>query len=333
MKVPTAPGVGWRRPEVLLILVSAAMALSFSTWRALLNNFAVERAAFTGVEIGILQSLREIPGFLAFGVVFLLLLVREQSLMLVALGLLGVGTALTGFFPSVLGLYATTMVMSLGFHYFETVRQSLALQWVEKDRAPQVLGQLIAVSSLASLVAFALIYLGLELAGLDMRWLYLLGGGLTVATAAAGWLVFPRFAEKVAQRKHLVIRRRYWLFYALTFMAGARRQIFVVFAGFLMVEKFGFEATDIALMFLANGTINVVLAPRVGKLIARWGERRALALEYAGLIVVFSGYAFVETAWLAVGLYIVDHFFFSMAIAIKTYFQKVADPEIGRAHV
>ncbi|MBM1004307.1 MAG: MFS transporter, partial [Desulfofustis sp. PB-SRB1] len=42
------------------------MPLSFGTWQALLNNFTIERAAFTGVEIGMLQSLREIPGFLSF---------------------------------------------------------------------------------------------------------------------------------------------------------------------------------------------------------------------------------------------------------------------------
>ncbi len=98
-----------------------AVPLSFAAWQALLNNFAVEQAAFTGREIGILQSLREIPGFLAFAVVYVLLLLSEQRLALLALGLLGIGTALTGFFPSVIGLYLTTLVMSTGYHYFETI--------------------------------------------------------------------------------------------------------------------------------------------------------------------------------------------------------------------
>jgi predicted MFS family arabinose efflux permease len=316
----------WRRPEVLLVLMSAAMMISFSTWQALINNFAVERAAFTGVEIGILQSLREVPGFLAFAVVFLLLLMREQALAYVALICLGLGTALTGFFPTVIGLYATTVVMSIGFHYFETVRQSLALQWVDKERAPHFLGQLIAVGSFASLAAFALIYFGLDVAGLDMRWVYLLGGGVTIVAMVWAWAAYPRFEVKVEQRKHLLLRRRYWLFYVLTFMSGARRQIFMVFAGFLMVERFGFTAADITLMFLANGALNVVLAPRIGRLIGRWGERRSLSVEYVGLIAVFVGYAFVSSPWVAVGLYIVDHLFFAMAIAIKTYFQKIADP-------
>jgi predicted MFS family arabinose efflux permease len=326
MKPRSPTGRDWRRPELLLILISVAMPISFSTWMALINNFAVERAQFTGVEIGILQSVREIPGFLSFAVIFVLLLLREQALALLSLGLLGIGVALTGFFPNFVGLLLTTVVMSTGFHYFETVRQSLALQWLAKEQAPAMLGRLIAVGSFASLVAFALIYLGIDLGGLDMKWVYLIGGAITVVLTLAAWLLFPRFPEKVEQRKRLILRRRYGLYYALTFMAGARRQIFVVFAGFLMVEKFGFDVASMTLMLLANHVIAMVLAPRIGKLVGRWGERTMLTIEYVGLIVVFTAYAFVETAWIAVGLYILDHLFFAMAIAIKTYFQKIADP-------
>ncbi len=316
----------WRRPELLLLLMAAAVPLSFATWQALLNNFAIERAQFTGAEMGILQSLREVPGFLAFAVVFLLLLLREQALAYLALALLGLGTAVTGFFPSIIGLYVTTVVMSLGYHYYETIQISLSLQWIDKARAPETLGRIIAAGSFASIVTFALIWLAFDLAGLAFHWVYLLGGGLTAAIALFAWLAFPKFPEKVRQHRHMVLRRRYWLYYLLTFMSGARRQIFIVFAGFLMVEKFGFTVGGITLLFLLNAVINVVMAPRIGRLIGRWGERKALIFEYVGLIGVFTAYAFVEHAGLAAGLYVIDHLFFALAIAIKTYFQKIADP-------
>ena len=316
---------GWRRPEVLLFLMAGAVPMSFATWQALLNNFAIERAAFSGADMGVLQSIREVPGFLAFAVVFLLIVMREQTLALVALLLLGIGTALTGWFPSVLGLWFTTIVMSLGYHYYATVEMSLALQWTEKDRTAVMLGRLIAVGSATSIVAFGLIWLAFDTAGLDFRWVYMIGGGVTVAAVALGWLVFPRFPEKVEQRRRMVLRKRYWLYYLLTFLSGARRQIFVVFAGFLMVEKFGYSVGEISLLFLLNATINMWLAPRVGRLIARWGERRALIFEYGGLVFVFTGYAFVEHAGLAAALYVVDHLFFALAIALTTYLQKIAD--------
>ncbi|MET0072608.1 MAG: MFS transporter [Candidatus Thiodiazotropha sp.] len=316
-----------QRPQFLLLLMAIAVPLSHAAWMTLLNNFAIERAAFSGREIGILQSLREIPGFLAFGVVFLLLLIREQRLAYLALALLGLGTAVTGLFPSVAGLYITTVIMSIGFHYYETLQTSLALQWIDKARTPETLGRLIAAGSFASILTFALIWLFDDMLQFDYPLIYLIMGGLTLLIVLIAWLGFPLFPQKTEQHKHMVFRKRYWLYYTLTFMSGARRQIFIVFAGFLMVEKFGFSVSQIALLFLINAGINVFVAPRIGRLIGRIGERRALLIEYAGLILVFCGYALVETAWIAAVLYIIDHLFFAMAIALKTYFQKIAAAE------
>ena len=317
---------GWRSPEALLLLFGAAGSLSFATWMALLNNFAVERAAFTGAEMGVLQSLREVPGFLAFTAVFVLLILREQTFAILSLALLGLGTALTGFFPSFIGLICTTVIMSIGFHYYETLQQSLALQWIGKDRAPIVLGRVLAAASAAALCGYGLIWAAFDVIGMDYLPVYLIGGGLTLGAAVFAWLAYPRYDGKVAQHKKLIFRRRYWLYYALVFISGARRQIFIVFAGFLMVEKFGYSVGDITLLFLINYAANIWFAPLVGRLIARWGERKALTFEYLGLICVFTAYAFVENATLAAGLYVLDHLFFAMAIAIKTYFQKIADP-------
>ena len=316
----------WRSPEILLMLMASAVPLSFATWFALINNFAVEVAGFNGAQFGILQSIREIPGFLAFGVVFLLFVMREQPLALLSLLLLGVGTAMTGFFPGAVGLYCVTALMSVGFHYYETVQNSLSLQWIEKERTPYVLGKLIAVGSLTSLIAFGLIYLGLTILNLEYKLVYVAGGGLTCLIALLAWLAYPYFPSKQAQHKKLILRKRYWLYYLLTFLSGARRQIFVVFAGFLMVEKFGYGAAALTLLFLVNCAINIWLAPLIGKLIIRWGERHALLLEYAGLIVIFTCYAFVQHAGLAALLYVLDHLFFALAIALKSYFQKIADP-------
>jgi MFS family permease len=313
-------------PEYLLILTSIAATLSFSVWQVLLNNFAIEQANFGGREIGILQSLREVPGFLAFTVVFVLLVIREQHFALFSVGLLGAGVALTGFLPSEYGLYFTTVLMSIGFHYFYTVQQSLTLQWIETERAPLVMGRLSSVSSMAAIVAFGSIWLCIEFLDISYRWLYLVAGmtAVSLATFSAAW--FPRFEQKVPQRKQLILRKRYWLYYALTFMSGARRQIFMVFAGFLMVQKFGFSAANIALLFLVNHLINAVVAPKIGKAISRFGERRILSIEYVGLMVIFTAYAFVETASVAASLYVLDHILFAMAIAIRSYFQKIANP-------
>ncbi len=317
---------GWRTPQNFLLLISIIVPIAFSTWMALLNNFVIEKANFDGADIGLLQSVREIPGFLAFTAVFVLLFIREQRFMLVSLAMLTLGTALTGYFPTLYGLLFTTLLMSTGFHYFETLKQSLSLQWLSKEEAPEMLGKFISVGALASLFTYGAIWILLEQLKFDFKTVYLLAGGVGFVLIIVMALAFPQFKTAVPQNKKLVLRKRYWLYYALTFMSGARRQIFTVFAGFLMVEKFGYSAADITLLFLINYLFNFLFAKRIGRFIGVAGERKALTFEYVGLIFVFVGYGLVQTAEWAAALYVVDHLFFALALAIKTYFQKIADP-------
>ena len=313
-------------PKYLLYMMSIAMTLAFATWMVLLNNFVVERAEFSGREIGILQSIREIPGFLAFTTIFVLFLIREQKFAYFSLIMLGIGVLLTGFFPSEIGLYCTTLLMSAGFHYFETVKQSLSLQWLSVSETPEVLGKLIAITSLTSLLTYLFIWFSQEYLSLGFEIIYLISGIVCLLLTVFMWFGAPLFEGKVNQKKNLVLKRSYWLYYALTFMSGARRQIFVVFAAFLMVEKFKYSVSDIAILFIINHTFNWIFASKIGRLVGKVGERSALTFEYCGLFLIFFAYAYVDSAIMAGALYVLDHLFFSLAIAIKTYFQKIADP-------
>ncbi|MGH1459040.1 MAG: MFS transporter [Paracoccaceae bacterium] len=321
----------WRRPMTLLFVMAALMPVAFATWSALLNNFVIEAANFDGQDIGWLHFVREIPGFLAIGVIAIIIFIREQVVGLVSLVLLGVATALTGFFPSLGGILTLTMLSSIGFHYYETVNQSLQLQWLPKDRAPQILGRLLAVGSAATGVAYVLIVMTWKAFDLSYSSVYMVAGAVTAAGALFCLIAYPVFESPHPQVKKMVLKRRYWLYYALQFMAGARRQIFVVFAGFMMVEKFGYEVHELTSLYLLNLAANMVLAPVFGHAVARFGERRTLMFEYVGLIGVFLAYGGVYYfGWgvlVAAALYVIDHMFFALALALKTYFQKIADPQ------
>ena len=320
----------WRRPVFLLFVMAATMPIAFSTWYALLNNFVVEVANFDGADIGLLHSVREIPGFLAVGVIAIIIFVREQVLGLISLILLGVATGVTAWFPQMGGILILTLLSSVGFHYYETVNQSLQLQWISKERAPQVLGWLLAMGSAASLVAFGVIVITWEWLELSYNVAYMVSGGITAAMAVACMIIYPQFQSPIPQHKTMVLRKRYWLYYALQFMAGARRQIFMVFAGFMMVERFGFAVHELTALYLINLAFNMVLGPVFGKVVARFGERNTLIFEYVGLALVFFAYGGIYMfGWgviLAGTLFVVDHLFFSLAFALKTYFQKIADP-------
>ncbi len=320
----------WRRPIALLFLMALAMPVAFNTWSALLNNFVIEVAGFDGADIGLLHSIREIPGFLAIGVIAIIIFMREQVLGLVSLVMLGVATAMTAYFPSLGGILTLTMLSSIGFHYYETVNQSLQLQWIEKAGAPQMIGWLMAAGSAATFVAYALIVLTWDRFDLSYSFVYMMGGGFTALVAIFAYFAYPQFEAPHPQRKTFVLRRRYWLYYALQFMAGARRQIFVVFAGFMMVERFGFQVHQVTSLYLITLVANMIFAPLMGRVVFLFGERRALLIEYAGLVLVFLAYGgvyfFTWGVVIAASLYVIDHIFFALALALKTYFQKIADP-------
>ena len=318
---------GWRDPQIFLLILALSVPIAFETWMALINNFAVDEVDFSGLERGILETIREIPGFLAFTVVYLLLIWQQQTFAILSISVMGLGVAITGMLPTVWGLYFTTIVMSVGFHYLSTIKQSLAMQWTSVEMLPLVLGRMAAVASAGSLISYGFVYVAFEFLESPYWVVYAVAGVMTMGLGALCRFSFPRFSVSGYQAMTLVLRRRYWLYYALEFMSGGRRQIFVGFAAFLMVWKFEYRPEAIVALFAANHIMAMWLAPRVGRLIMRWGERPVLVFEYVGLIGIFVSYALVETAWLAAVLYILDHLFFAMAIAIQSYFRKIANYE------
>ncbi|NNG00685.1 MAG: MFS transporter [Desulfobacteraceae bacterium] len=308
-----------------LIIMTICSTVGLQVWRTLFNNFAVEIAGLEGSHIGIIQSVREIPGFLALLAVYCLLIIKEHRLSALSILILGLGVGATGLFPTFAGLTITTLIMSFGFHYYETTNQSLTLQYFDRNTSPWVFGKQRSIAAATNIGVGILIYLFAAM--VSYQTIFLVVGLVILAAGIWGFAQSPTREDLVPQRKRMIFRRKYWLYYFLTFMAGARRQIFIAFAVFLMVKKFGYSIQEITILFVVNNIINYFLSPAIGKAIIRFGERKVLSVEYFSLIFVFLAYAVVESKAVVAALYILDHIFFNLAIAIRTYFQKVGDPK------
>jgi len=308
---------------VLLLVV--AMTIGFQAWRTLINNYAVDEVGITGLQMGVIQSIREIPGFLALFVVYLLFIFREHKFAAYNIALLGFGVFATGIFPSYQGLIITTLIMSIGFHYFETVNQSLSLQYFDKLQAPIMIGRIKSLGALTNIIVGASIWVASKY--LSLSWQFMAFGGIVVVLALYALSKNPVKDNLPKQHKKLVLKKKYWLFYLLNFLSGARRQIFVVFAVFMLVERYKFSVQEIAILFIINNIATYFISPLVAKGINRFGERTILSIEYISLIIIFLCYAFIEDRTVMGILYVADHIFFSAAMAINTFFQKTADPE------
>ncbi|WP_457577292.1 MFS transporter [Desulfomarina sp.] len=314
------------RPMYLYILLLSMCATGgLQATRILFDNFAVHVVHLNGNHIGMIQSIREVPGFLSLFVIYILFIIKEHRLASFSVLILGAGIALTGFFPTYYGLIFTTLVMSFGFHYFETTNQSLTLQYFDTDEAPLVFGRLRSLSSACN-ISISVFFLTVG-PFFNFNTLYLFFGLIIMGLALSTWKLHPEKKNIIPQHRKMILRKKYWLFYLLTFLAGARRQIFTAFAVFLLVKKFGFSIQEIAILFLINNLVNYFLSPLIGRCIVRYGEQTVLSVEYFALLFVFCGYALVSDKYLAGLLYILDHVFFNFSIAIRTFFQKIANPE------
>ena len=155
-----------------LIVLTIASAIGLQGWRTLFNNFAVEVAKLNGAQVGLVQSVREIPGFLALLAIYVMLIMREHRLSALSILLLGLGVGATGLLPTFSGVIFTTLVMSFGFHYYETTNQSLTLQYFDHDTAPIVFGRQRSYAAATNIGVGAVIYI--LAAVLSYRQIYLL---------------------------------------------------------------------------------------------------------------------------------------------------------------
>ena len=314
-----------------LFVANLFLFLGFNVWNALFNNFAVEEIGISATQIGLTQSLRELPGLLGFLLGFLAIWFSEMRIMGLSVLLLGLGLVTTGWANGLGSLILGAMITSIGFHWFYPSSNSVVLMGVGKEEAPEVLGRLRSVAAFAAVLGTLIIWLFVEGAQIGpvsiAAWgyrntFYVVGGVVIVGSFFA--LRNGRRRGELLQRRKVIFRRDYWLYYLLTFMMGSRRHIFSTFAIFMLVQIYGISVRETALLFLANSIVSTLLLPQLGKLVARFGERRVLSFNFVGLIVVFLGYAWVPNLPVLYTLFVLDNIFFGFNLALESYFQKIA---------
>ncbi|MFB9141656.1 MFS transporter [Vibrio artabrorum] len=310
-----------RSSFAMLVIIAIASVIANTGWRVVMNNFAVDTVGMTGADVGALQSVREIPGLLSFTVLFLLFIASEQRVAVLSVATLGLGVAVTGYLPSIYGFYFSTTIMSIGFHYLEAVNKSLSTQLLATENFSESMGKIRSAASFFSMVTFLGIMVASYLFDVSDKVIFFTCG-LICFSLAAYLVTFQDTSTEVKQHTKLIIRREYTTYYILTFLSGARRQIFVAFAGLLMVTKFQYSISMMAALFMVSSLAATLALPYVGRFIDRVGERLALIIEYAALVLVFLSYAFVDDHYAAAGLYVIDSIIFSFALALNTYFKK-----------
>ncbi len=260
-----------RRLFVFIILSNFLLNFGFQVWQTLFNNYAVDQLGMGPAQIGVIQAVREIPGLLGFAIAFLALFITEFRIMTLSVIVLGIGVALTGKATGFSSLMITTFVMSLGFHFFMPSSNSIVLMLMKQEDTPKTLGNLGSLGSLASVAGTGAVLLFAGALGYANMFISV---GILVVLAGLLLLPFGNIRSNLPKGRKAQWRKRYWLYYTLSFLLGSRRHIFTTFAVLLLVQKFGVSVQTTALLFLVNGIINVITLRWTGRLVGVLGERR-----------------------------------------------------------
>ena len=311
-----------RRSLLFLSLASAGVGFTMAIQMGLNANFLAGEIGISGEQMGWIEAVRESCGVVAFGVLALLAGLAEPLVGAAMLLLLAAGLASYAFVHEYMWVVLLSLVWSQGLHVWMPLPHSMALALAEPGQAGFRLGQIGAAGSAGFAAGLAVAY-GMTLLGISMRPMYLAAGGAAVLAAAA-CLGIRRDVKTPGPR--FVFRRKYALYYLLSFLEGWRKQIFLCFAGFLLVKVYGTPLHWMLLLWLAVQAIGYFTSPWVGRLIDRVGERRVLLAYFTSTTVLFVGYALIPIAGVLYVLFVVDSALFVLAMAMTTYVNRIAPP-------
>jgi predicted MFS family arabinose efflux permease len=282
----------------------------------------------TGGQVLWLEGMRELPGlalmFIAAVTMRLPLSWRAAAAILIT----GVGYVLYATVESYSALLVVAVFASLGMHMWFPLQSSLGMSLSTKDNAGLVLGTLGSVGALASLVGMGILALVAGLvAGLSLRTYYVIGG-MFVVIAAILISRLPKDIGSTAEKQpRMLLKRRYWLYYVLTFFEGSRKQVLNTFGMLVLVDSFGLRVWQISLILLVSSIINMLAGPYVGTLVDRLGERRTVSFSYAVLALCCLGFAVVGNVWVLVGLLFLIRLMVMVGMGLSTYVYRIAPEE------
>lgn len=290
-------------------------AFGFAVYNGLFQNFFREILHGEPNQLGVLESLREVPGLLTAFTAGTLAMVAETRIGSLALLISAAGIAATGYTPSYWPLVAVTVFWSVGMHLWFSLSPAITLALAGGKEGGRHLGRMAGIGAVAVLVGLAATRAAKPY--VSYRALFLAAGLLIfVAGALAS---FISRSKRPTDGPRLLVRREYSLYYWLTFLEGCRRQIFGTFAPFVLIVVYHTRVETMLTLALVNAAVSTVAAPAIGRWIDRLGERRMLSLYYVLLIGVFAGYAVIPRVHALYGLYMLDNLLFGFAIAITTY--------------
>jgi MFS family permease len=301
---------------------------------SIFNNYLSDVYHLAESSRGSLELFREGPGLLIMVVLAVLSFLGDVRIAM--LGMLAAGLGMLGLgllSPIYAIMIIWMMVFSLGTHMIFPITPSIGMSLSKREEYGARLGRISGYSLTGTIIAFVFIFLGFNYLKLSYKAAFVIAACFYVLAATS--LGMMRSGKPSARKIKFLFRKKYTLFYVLCVVSGARNQIFLTFAPWVLIKVFGLEPQTFAILGMVVALVSIGTRKIIGKAIDIKGERFVLTLEAVVLFAICIGYAFsadIFTTGVAVVIiaacYVIDNSMSAVEMARSTYVKKIAvEPE------
>lgn len=314
----------------LFLIVGVFAGIASGINSTVFNNFLSDVFKITAEGRGIVEFPRELPGMLIVVVLGLLSFLGDirtgvVGMILASIGMLGLGK----FSPTFASMLIWLMILSLGTHIFMPISPGIGMSLSQKEKYGVRLGQFNAYGLGATIIGYAIVWMGFKYLGLTYRGAFLIASVSYLFAAFFLGLMNPKKPE--IKKIKFVFRKKYTLYYCLSIVNGARKQIFLTFAPWVLIQIYHLTPPVFAVLGLITSVVSILSRTIIGNAIDKRGERFVLSVEAILLIILCIGYTFAAdiapasvAVFIIAGCYIIDNSLGAVEMARSTYVKKIA---------
>lgn len=323
-----------KRDFTLFLISGAFVGISQSIDSSTLNNFLNDVFHVTVSQRTLMEFPREFPGVMVVFLLGALIFLGDVGIAFVANMLAAIGMLAIGCLSNSLGITMLwMMVYSMGQHLFMPVQNSIGMKLAEEGDVGKLLGKLNGLNTAAFLATSILTAFALRYVKINYSVIFAIGASAYLISAILIFKMTPYKSSKTVKR--LFIKKEYKLFYYLSVVNGARKQVFLTFGPWVLIKIFNQGVSTFALLGFLIAGVGVFFKPYVGYLIDNMGEKLVLTSEAVILALVCIGYAFAKSIpggkifpdialYITCGCFVIDQLLTAASMARATYLKKIA---------
>ncbi|ADQ06827.1 major facilitator superfamily MFS_1 [Caldicellulosiruptor hydrothermalis 108] len=315
---------------ILFIFANAFMGIGGGINDTIFNNYIAANYNISPMARGILEFPRETPGFLIIFLIGFLYFLGDLRVSIIATSLCSFALIGLGFFaPTFLLLIVWTAIYNTGTHLNMVLSSSIGMELSKEEEYGKTLGLIGSVATAASIIGYFIVMVGFKFLNFSFKTAYVIAALMYLF--AALFLLPVKLPRKPEHKGFkFVIKKDYWLYYVLSIFFGARKQIFITFAPWVLIKIFKQPVANFALVGIICSFLGIGFRNIIGRLIDRLGEKKILTFDAVVIFLICLGYAATENIkikWLALaiayGCYIIDNLMFATSMARSTYIKKI----------